>query len=318
MVNEVTDQMNKKTALVTGGAGFIGSHLCEYLLESGYKVIAIDDLSTGSIDNIKSIQDNPEFDFFHDTILNQQLIRALVRKSDHVYHLAAAVGVQLIVDRPVRTIETNIHGTEAVLEAANEFKKRILIASTSEVYGKNERVPFREDDDMLLGSTRFSRWSYACSKAIDEFLAFAFHDQYGLEVVITRFFNTIGPRQSGKYGMVVPRFINKAIKNEPIEIYGDGSQRRCFSYVKDIVANAKSLMECDEAVGQVVNLGSDEEVSISELADIVVELTGSESEKKFISYKEAYGKAFDDMMRRVPSLEKTRDWINFKPYLSLR
>ena len=310
--------MNKRVALITGGAGFIGSHLAELLLKDDYRVLVIDDLSTGLLANIEHLLDNPDFDFFNDTVLNEQLVRALVKKSDHVYHLAAAVGVKLIVDEPVRTIETNIHGTEIVLDAANEFKKRILIASTSEIYGKNEKVPFCEDDDMLLGSTRFSRWSYACSKAIDEFLALAFHQQYGLEVIVTRFFNTIGPRQRGQYGMVVPRFVERALKGEPLEIYGDGSQQRCFSYVGDVIGGVKSLMECEKAVGEVYNLGSNEEISISELADLVVELTSSKSSKKFLTYEQAYGRAFDDMQRRIPSLEKAFEMVGYIPKHDLR
>ncbi len=310
--------MTKQVALITGGAGFIGSHLSELLLDSGYKVLVIDDLSTGSLENIEHLLDRSDFDFFHDSVLNEQLVRALVKKSDHVYHLAAAVGVQLIVEEPVRTIETNIHGTEVVLDAANEYKKKILIASTSEVYGKNEKVPFNEDDDMLLGSTRFSRWSYACSKAIDEFLALAFYQQYGLEVVVTRFFNTIGPRQTGQYGMVVPRFVLRALKNEPIQIYGDGKQRRCFSYVGDVIRGVKALMESDKTSGQVYNLGSDSEISIEELADLVIEMTGSSSKKEFLTYEQAYGRTFDDMQRRIPSLKKANKAVGYSPKMPLR
>ncbi len=310
--------MTKQVALITGGAGFIGSHLSELLLDSGYKVLVIDDLSTGSLENIEHLLERSDFDFFHDSVLNEQLVRALIKKSDHVYHLAAAVGVKLIVEQPVRTIETNIHGTEVVLDAANEYKKKILIASTSEVYGKNEKVPFDEDDDMLLGSTRFSRWSYACSKAIDEFLALAFYQQYGLEVVVTRFFNTIGPRQTGQYGMVVPRFVLRALKNEPIQIYGDGKQRRCFSYVGDVICGVKALMESDKTSGQVYNLGSDSEISIEELADLVVEMTESSSKKEFLTYEQAYGRTFDDMQRRIPSLKKANKAVGYSPKMSLR
>ena len=303
--------------LITGGAGFIGSHLACSLMADGHEVIVLDDLSTGSMDNLTDVFDKPGFDFFQDTVCNDQLVKALVNKCDQVYHLAAAVGVQLIVQQPVRTIETNIHGTEVLLEAANEYGKKILIASTSEVYGKNETVPFREDDDMLLGSTRFSRWSYACSKAIDEFLALAFHNQYGLDVVVTRFFNTIGPRQTGQYGMVVPRFVKSALLNEPICIYGSGRQSRCFSYVGDIIRGARALMETPGTGGEVYNLGSDEEITIEGLADLIIEMTGSSSKKQIISYEQAYGRSFDDMMRRIPSIEKAKKAVDFEPRVSL-
>ncbi|RKY11026.1 MAG: nucleoside-diphosphate sugar epimerase [Planctomycetota bacterium] len=304
-------------ALVTGGAGFIGSHLCGRLLEMGWDVTVIDDLSTGRLSNIKQILDNQHFRFIEGSVRDAQVMEELASECDVIFHLAAAVGVQLIVDRPVHTIETNIHGTEVVLEIANRFKKRVLLASTSEVYGKNERVPFLEDDDTLWGSTRFSRWSYACSKAIDEFLAFAYHDQFGLDVVIARIFNTIGPRQVGQYGMVVPRFIQWALKNEPVLIYGDGRQSRCFAYVGDVADGLIGLISDDKAAGRGYNIGSDEDITIEGLADLVIAKTGSRSEKRFVPYKQAYGKEIDDMLRRVPSLERIREQIGYEPKVNL-
>ena len=299
-------------ALVTGGAGFIGSHLCEGLLESGWDVSVIDDLSTGRRSNIEKILDNRRFEFIEGNVRDVKVMEGLAAECDVIFHLAAAVGVQLIVDRPVHTIETNIHGTEVVLEVANRLKKKVVLTSTSEVYGKNERVPFCEDDDTVLGSTRFSRWSYACSKAIDEFLAFAYHDEYGLDVVVVRIFNTIGPRQVGQYGMVVPRFIEWALKDEPVLIYGDGQQSRCFVYVGDVVGGLIGLINSDNAGGRVYNIGSDEEVTIEGLADLIIAKTGSKSKKRFVPYETAYGKAFDDMARRVPSLERIRGQIGYE------
>jgi nucleoside-diphosphate-sugar epimerase len=304
-------------ALVTGGAGFIGSHLCERLLADGATVSVIDDLSTGRIENIEHLKGNANFKFTEGSVRDGKVLEPLIEKSDVVFHLAAAVGVQLIVDRPVHTIETNIHGTEMVLEFANKYSKKVLITSTSEVYGKSDNIPFHEDDDMVLGSTMFSRWSYACSKAIDEFLAFAYHDQYGLEVVVSRLFNTIGPRQVGHYGMVVPRFVERALKGEPIQIYGDGKQSRCFAYVGDVVEAIVGLAESNEAAGKVFNVGSNEEISIEGLADLIIKKTDSKSEKEFISYKEAYGKAFDDMQRRVPCLERIKAATGYEPKTSL-
>jgi UDP-glucose 4-epimerase len=246
-----------------------------------------------------------------------KVMESLAGDCDAIFHLAAAVGVQLIVDRPVHTIETNIHGTEVVLEAANRFKKKVLIASTSEVYGKNEQVPFHEDDDTLWGSTRFSRWSYACSKAIDEFLAFAYHDQFGLDVIIARIFNTIGPRQVGQYGMVVPRFIQWALKDEPVLIYGDGQQSRCFGFVGDVADGLIGLISDDKTTGNVYNIGSDEEITIEGLADLVIAKTGSRSEKRFVPYEQAYGKEIDDMLRRMPGLERIRKQIGYEPKVNL-
>ena len=303
--------------LVTGGAGFIGSHLCRRLIGDGNKVAVIDDLSTGCVENIEPIMGNPNFRFVEGNVRNAAVLEPLVEECDAIFHLAAAVGVQLIVDRPVHTIETNIHGTEIVLELANKYKKKVLLASTSEVYGKNEKVPFHEDDDTVLGSTRFSRWSYACSKAIDEFLAFAYHEEYGLDVIIVRLFNTIGPRQVGQYGMVVPRFIERALKNEPITIYGDGTQSRCFCYVGDVIEALVALINSDKAGAKVYNIGSNEEVSIEGLADLIIERTASKSGKEYLSYQQAYGRPFDDMQRRLPCLERLEETIGFKPGTSL-
>jgi UDP-glucose 4-epimerase len=304
-------------ALVTGGAGFIGSHLVERLLADGNEVAVVDDLSTGSTDNLKNVMDNDRFSFIQDSVRNTETMDKLIKQCDTVFHLAAAVGVQLIVDEPVRTIETNIHGCEVVLEAANRYGRKVMIASTSEVYGKSEAVPFCEDDDTVLGSTRFSRWSYACSKAIDEFLAFAYWDQFELPVVAVRIFNTVGPRQIGRYGMVIPRFVESALKDEPLFIYGTGKQSRCFTYVGDVISGFVSLMESDCVAGGIYNIGSNEEISIEDLADKIIAMTGSKSEKKYLSYEQAYGKPFDDMMRRVPSLEKIKAAVGYKPKMSL-
>ncbi|MGD0077176.1 MAG: GDP-mannose 4,6-dehydratase [Sedimentisphaerales bacterium] len=304
-------------ALVTGGAGFIGSHLAERLIRDGNEVVILDNLSTGNLANIADLQGKPGFEFVKGNICDSALVEKITRRCDVIFHLAAAVGVQLIADNPVYTIETNIGGTQVVLEAANKYKRRIFIASSSEVYGKNEQVPFREEDDIVLGSTSMPRWAYACSKAIDEFLGFAFHQQYGLEVVIGRFFNTIGPRQTGRYGMVVPRFIGAALKNEALRIYGTGRQSRCFCYVEDVVDAVVRLMDCDKAMGGAFNIGSDEEITIEHLADKIIELTASKSKKEFISYEAAYGRPIEDMFRRVPCLERIKKEINWQPKTGL-
>ncbi|MBN1796322.1 MAG: GDP-mannose 4,6-dehydratase [Sedimentisphaerales bacterium] len=303
--------------LVTGGAGFIGSHLVERLLDDEHSVTVLDDLSTGNIDNLSFAEGKKDFHFVRGSVRDPKTVDKLVKKSDVIYHLAAAVGVQLIVDEPVRTIETNIHGSEVVLEAANRYKRKVLIASSSEVYGKSENIPFNEDDDSVLGSTRFSRWSYACSKAVDEFLAFAYYEQFNLPVVIVRIFNTVGPRQSGRYGMVLPRFVESALKNEPICIYGTGRQSRCFAGVSDVVGGFIALMDSSETAGKVFNIGTDEEITIEALADRVIEKIQSKSQKRFLSYEEAYGKKFDDMMRRVPSLERIKKAIGYEPKWTL-
>ncbi|MHC4264369.1 MAG: GDP-mannose 4,6-dehydratase [Planctomycetota bacterium] len=304
-------------ALITGGAGFIGSHLTERLLTDGVEVSVIDNLSTGSLQNIRGLQKKSGFEFIEGDIRDEKLMEGLAEKSDVIYHLAAAVGVQLIADDPVHTIETNITGTEVVLEKANKFGRRVLLASSSEVYGKSEKVPFCEEDDIVLGSTSLSRWAYACSKAIDEFLGIAFYQQYGLGVVIGRFFNTIGPKQTGQYGMVVPRFVQRALAGEPVQIYGDGKQSRCFCFVKDVVEAIIGLMNCKQAAGNVFNIGSNEEMTIDALADKIIEMTGSKSKKKFITYEQAYGRPIEDMMRRMPSLERIENAIGWKPKTSL-
>jgi UDP-glucose 4-epimerase len=299
--------------LVTGGAGFIGSHLVERLLQEGNAVSVLDNLSTGCLENLADFHNSPDLTFVRGDIRDSELVQLLVKETDVVFHLAAAVGVQLIAENPVHTIETNIGGTENVLEKANRFGKKIFLASTSEVYGKSEAVPFTEDDDFILGSTAFSRWSYACSKAIDEFLGQAYFEQYGLNVVIGRFFNTVGPRQTGRYGMVVPRFVQWALQNEPVQIYGDGQQTRCFCYVGDVIEAVTALMHKKEASGKVFNIGSDHEITIEQLADTVIKVTGSQSTKQFISYEQAYGRVIEDMLRRKPSLERISTMINWTP-----
>ncbi|MEK7996166.1 MAG: GDP-mannose 4,6-dehydratase [Planctomycetota bacterium] len=304
-------------ALVTGGAGFIGSHLTERLLKDGHQVSIIDNLSTGRLENIETYRGHSNLELVVGDIRNAELVEPLVERSDAIFHLAAAVGVRLIAEDPVRTIETNIGGTEIVLNAAGRFGKKTLIASSSEVYGKSEAVPFREDDDIVLGSTRLSRWAYACSKAIDEFLGLAFYQQYGLDVIIGRFFNTIGPRQTGQYGMVVPRFVQSALNNEPVLIYGTGRQTRCFCYVADLIEAILGLMDCERAAGRVFNIGTSHEISIEGLADKIIEMTGSSSSKQFVPYEAAYGRPIEDMMRRVPSLERIKQTTGWQPRTSL-
>jgi UDP-glucose 4-epimerase len=304
---------DNRTVLITGGAGFIGSHLAERLLAQGDELILVDDLSTGSLENIKSVLGDPRVQFVRDSVRNIHTMSPLVDRCDVIYHLAAAVGVQLIVDDPVHTIETNIHGSEVMLDLANKFGRKILLSSTSEVYGKNTKVPFNEDDDTTLGPTHFTRWSYACSKMVDEFLALAYHDQYGLPTVVCRFFNTVGPRQTGQYGMVVPRFVQMALRNEPITIYGTGDQSRCFCNVSDVVGALTKLIDCPEADGNVINVGTTEQVSINGLADKIIEMTGSTSGKTYLTYEEAYGRPFDDMLSRMPDLGKVNRLIGYAP-----
>jgi UDP-glucose 4-epimerase len=303
--------------LITGGSGFIGSHLADELLARGEQVHILDDLSTGSIENLRHLRGRPGFEYTIDSAANTSLVAELVDEADVVYHLAAAVGVELIVDSPVRTIETNVHCTEIILTLANKKQKPVFIASTSEVYGKSDRLPFREDGDLLLGPTFKGRWSYACSKAIDEFLALAYWKEKKLPVVIGRLFNTVGPRQTGRYGMVVPTFVRQALADEPITVYGDGSQRRCFCHVGDVVTALADLMRRDDAHGQVFNIGSSEEVSILDLAVRVRELIGSGSEIKTIPYDDAYEEGFEDMPRRVPDTTKLRDLLGWRPTRSL-
>ena len=303
--------------LITGGAGFIGSHLAELYLASRHEVFVIDDLSTGSIENIEHLKPNPHFHYFLESITNEQLLRELIDKCDLIVHLAAAVGVQLIVESPVNTIETNIYGTELVLKYANLKKKKVLIASTSEVYGKSQKESFSEDDDLVMGATTKGRWSYACSKAIDEFLALAYWKERKLPVVVVRLFNTIGPRQTGRYGMVAPRFVRAALCNEPLPVYGTGEQTRCFTNVKDVVHALKRLLETDEAIGEIFNIGSTERISIEGLAHKIKAMTGSQSEVVHIPYEKAYAEGFEDMLRRMPDVSKLQRVIGFVPETQL-
>jgi UDP-glucose 4-epimerase len=303
--------------LITGGAGFIGSHLSDAYIERGDEVFILDDLSTGSIENIAHLKSHPRFHYTIDTVHNHRVTAELVDQCDVVYHLAAAVGVKLIVESPVRTIETNVRGTEVVLEQANKKKKKVLVASTSEVYGLSTDVPFREDGNLVMGATTKGRWSYACSKAIDEFLALAYWREKKLPTIVVRLFNTVGPRQTGQYGMVIPTFVKQALAGRPITIYGDGSQTRCFGYVGDIIGAFVKLMDHPDAVGQVFNIGSSEEVSILEVAERVKKLTNSNSGITFQPYSEAYEEGFEDMPRRVPSTEKINNLVGFEPRMKL-
>ena len=304
-------------ALITGGAGFIGSHLAERLLDEGHQVFVLDDLSTGSFENIAHLKGHPKFSYTIDTVTNESLLSELVDQCDVIFHLAAAVGVRLIVEAPVRTIETNVHGTEVVLRAAAKKNKVVVIASTSEVYGKSADVPFREDGDLALGPTSKHRWAYACSKAIDEFLALAYWKERKLPVIVVRFFNTVGPRQTGRYGMVVPTFVRQALDGQPITVYGDGMQSRCFTYVGDVVNALVKLCQEPRAIGEVFNLGNEEEVSIRELAERVKASTGSASPIVTIPYDQAYESGFEDMPRRVPDISKVRALIGFEPKVKL-
>ncbi|HET9833533.1 MAG TPA: GDP-mannose 4,6-dehydratase [Vicinamibacterales bacterium] len=304
-------------ALITGGAGFIGSHLSEALLDAGHQVLLLDNLSTGSMENISHLKGRPGFEYFIDTVENEGLLAELIDRSEVVFHFAAAVGVKLIVEQPVYTIETNVHGTEVVLKHANKKKKLVVIASTSEVYGKSEQVPFSEDSDLVLGPTPKHRWAYACSKAIDEFLALAYWKERKLPVIIVRFFNTVGPRQTGQYGMVIPNFVRQALAGEPITVFGDGAQSRSFTHVADVVGALLKLVIEPKAIGQVINIGNTEEVTIRRLAERVRELTGSTSSIKLVPYDQAYESGFEDMPRRVPDLSKAEKMIGYKPRHSL-
>jgi UDP-glucose 4-epimerase len=303
--------------LITGGAGFIGSHLSDAYLERGDEVYVIDDLSTGSIENIQHLKNNPRFHYMIESVHNKPVVAELVDQCDVIFHLAAAVGVKLIVESPVRTIETNVRGTEVVLSLANKKKKKVLVASTSEVYGLSMEVPFKEDGNLVMGATTKGRWSYACSKAIDEFLALAYWREKKLPTIVVRLFNTVGPRQTGQYGMVIPNFVKQALAGRPITVYGDGKQTRCFGYVGDIIGALIKLMDREEAVGQVYNIGSNEEVSILELARRVKELTNSSSEIIFVPYDEAYEEGFEDMPRRVPDISKIGALVGFRPEMKL-
>ncbi len=302
---------------ITGGAGFIGSHLSEELLERGHHVSILDDLSTGAIANIEHLKSHPKFSYVIGSVTEERLTAELLDASDRIYHLAAAVGVKLIVESPVRTIETNIRGTEIVLELAAKKSKPVFVASTSEVYGKSLALPFREDGDLVMGPTTKGRWSYACSKAIDEFMALAYFREKKLPTVVGRLFNTVGPRQTGRYGMVIPTFVRQALRGEPVTVYGDGTQSRCFCHVKDTVRALSDLLVRDDAFGEVFNLGNDEEVSMLDLAARVIERAGSKSKIELVPYDQAYEVGFEDMHRRIPSLVKTKTFLKWEPVRNL-
>jgi UDP-glucose 4-epimerase len=303
--------------LITGGAGFVGSHLSEALLERGDDVFILDNLSTGSIENVVHLKAHPRFHYTIDTVANEPVLAELIDRCDIVVHLAAAVGVKLIVEQPVHTIETNVHGTEVVLKHANKKKKLVLIASTSEVYGKSADVPFREDADLVLGPTTKHRWAYACSKMIDEFLALAYWKERKLPVIVVRLFNTVGPRQTGQYGMVIPNFVRQALAGQPITVFGDGSQSRSFTYVGDVVNAMVALIDEPRAVGQVFNIGNGHEISIGELAAKVKQLTGSSSEIVTVPYEKAYEAGFEDMPRRVPDISRIKALVGYAPTVEL-
>jgi UDP-glucose 4-epimerase len=307
-----------RRVLITGGAGFVGSHLAEALLARGDTVFVLDNLSTGAIDNVDHLKSDRRFHYTIDTVMNEPVVAELIDRADVVFHLAAAVGVRLIVESPVNTIETNVHGTEMVLKLANKKKKKVVVASTSEVYGKSNAVPFREDADLVLGPTSKGRWSYACSKAIDEFLALAYHKEKRLPVVIARLFNTVGPRQTGRYGMVIPNFVKQAVLGHPLTVHGDGTQTRCFTFVTDVVGALIELSQRAEAEGEVFNIGNDrEEVTILDLARRVKERTRSRSEIVLVPYDQAYEQGFEDMPRRVPDVSKIRGLIGYEPRVHL-
>lgn len=305
------------TYLITGGAGFIGSHLAEALLTDGHRVRVIDNLSTGSLENIAHLRAHPQFAFARACITNTTVLDRLASEADVIVHLAAAVGVQLIVERPVHTIETNVMGTEAVLKAALRYGCRTLIASTSEVYGKGCKLPFSEDDDVILGATSRSRWAYAASKMVDEFLGLAYQREFGLPVVVVRLFNTVGPRQTGRYGMVIPRFVGQALRGEPLTVYGDGTQSRCFCDVRDVVAALIGLTQHPDAAGRVYNVGSTEEITIRALAERIIMLTGSASSIRSVPYSEAYAPGFEDMQRRVPDISRIQALLGWRPRYTL-
>src|SRR5580658_7642781 len=304
--------------LITGGAGFIGSHLADHLLGTGHSVIAMDDLSTGRYRNIEHLLGRPDFEFVLGSILNPDVVDDVVGRCESVFHLAAAVGVELIVNQPLRSLATNIRGSEIVFEKANKYGTRVLVTSSSEIYGKNRSDRLQEDDDRILGSSLKSRWAYSEAKAIDEILAYTYWREKGLRTVIVRLFNTVGPRQTGAYGMVIPRFVSQALRNEPITVYGDGSQTRCFCYVGEIVTALAMLIEHPDAYGRVFNLGSDEEVSVAQLAEIVREETHSQSKVRYLPYEEAYEEGFEDMARRVPDTTRARELVGFEPTIDLR
>lgn len=303
--------------LITGGAGFVGSHLADRLMKGGHKVTVVDDLSTGCYSNVEHLDGRSNFRLIIDTVLNDRLMEETIKDSDQVFHMASAVGVKLIMDHPVKTIETIFRGTDVVLKYCSRYRKRVLIPSTSEVYGKGTSIPFREDDDILKGATNKHRWAYACAKELDEFLALAHWKETRLPVVVIRLFNTVGPRQTGQYGMVIPRFVKAALTNQPIPVFGNGEQSRCFGHVSDIVEGLEKAIDTPSCYGQVINLGSSEEVMIKDLAKKIVDMLGSESEVRYFSYDEIYGEGFEDMQRRVPSIEKAERLIEFRPARTL-
>jgi UDP-glucose 4-epimerase len=303
--------------LITGGAGFIGSHLAEKLIAQNNTVSIIDNLSTGKLSNISHLKGREDFSYSIDSVLNKKTLEQLIKESDQIYHLAAAVGVKYIIDNPLLSLQTNIKGTENVLEFANKYKKKVLLASTSEIYGKSDAVPFKEEDNRILGSTHISRWSYSSAKAVDEFFALAFYREKKLPIVIVRCFNTVGPRQSGQYGMVLPKFVKNALLNHPLTIYGDGKQSRCFADVEDVVDGMIKLMNEKKAEGKIFNIGSTEEISIEELARRIKKMTNSKSKIEYIKYDDAYEEGFEDMQRRVPDLTKINKMINYVPRFKL-
>jgi UDP-glucose 4-epimerase len=303
--------------LITGGAGFIGSHLAEKLIAQNNTVSIIDNLSTGKLSNISHLKGREDFSYSIDSVLNKKTLEQLIKESDQIYHLAAAVGVKYIIDNPLLSLQTNIKGTENVLEFANKYKKKVLLASTSEIYGKSDAVPFKEEDNRILGSTHISRWSYSSAKAVDEFFALAFYREKKLPIVIVRCFNTVGPRQSGQYGMVLPKFVKNALLNHPLTIYGDGKQSRCFADVEDVVDGMIKLMHDKKAEGKIFNIGSTEEISIEELARRIKKMTNSKSKIEYIKYDDAYEEGFEDMQRRVPDLTKINKMINYVPRFKL-
>jgi UDP-glucose 4-epimerase len=309
--------MAERRALVTGGAGFIGSHLAEKLLDAGYTVHVIDDLSTGSFENIAHLEGDKRFTYTVDTVLDARVMSDLITRCDTVFHLAAAVGVEYVIGNQLKSIEINIGGTEIVLEHASKEKKKVIIFSTSEIYGKSEAVPFKEEDDRILGPTTLTRWSYAVTKAVDEIMTLAYRREKDLAMVIVRCFNTCGPRQTGKYGMVLPRFARQALSGEPITVYGDGTQTRCFASVYDVVDGIVKLEQCDQAVGEILNIGSDVEIAIGDLARKVKDLSSSSSSIEYVPYDSAYGEGFEDMMRRVPDLTKIGKLIGYRPRATL-
>ena len=307
-----------RNALITGGAGFIGSHLADTLLHMGVRVVVVDNLDTGRLDNIRHLIGRPDFDFVQASILDEVSLEPLVRDADQIYHLAAAVGVRLVVERPLETLETNTRGTENILRLAHRYGgKKVVLASTSEVYGNSPDVPFREDSSLSIGPSSTVRWGYACSKLYDEFLALAYHQEMGLPVVILRLFNTVGPRQSGRYGMVVPRFVSQALEGSPITVYGDGMQTRCFTHVRDVVQAMVRIVQIPEAEGQVFNLGNDREITIRQLGELVRETLGSNSPIEYMPYSEAYGLDFEDVRHRVPDISKIQGYIDYHPTTDL-